>query len=478
MALSLIYTASLLLTLVLLHDVVVSTRRGIPSCGRLIVSGIILGGIGVVLSMTPLNVVPGIIYDTRSVLVSISGLFLGTIPTCLAMFITAANRLFFVGGVGAWTGTAVIFTSGAMGLAWRRLRKGPVEEVTWLDLFLFGVLVHVVMLLLMLTLPGDLGWKVISVVALPVIIIYPTITALLGALLVNRLRQQAIRRALQASEERLRATLYSIGDAVISTDCESRVQHMNPAAETMIGWNESEARGKRVDEVFRVIHEETGLPVENPVEAVLRHGKSVGLADHTLLVSHDGRETPIADSAAPIEDELGTTIGVVLVLRSQAAERAMERERVMLTETIRASRNEIYVFDAKTLLFRFVNQGALANLGYTFDQISLLCPVDLQPEFTTESFLQLVEPLVRHEKPLLIFETAHRRADGSRYPVEVHLQLVDHKGERVFLAIMEDITLRKQAEEKARQAMAEAEKLQDQLFHLQKMESVGRLAGG
>lgn len=94
MILPLIQNASLLLTLVLLYDVVISSRRGAPSLGGLVFSGIILGSIGIAISLTPLDFSPGIIYDTRSVLLSVSGLFLGTIPTLLAMLVTAFNRLY------------------------------------------------------------------------------------------------------------------------------------------------------------------------------------------------------------------------------------------------------------------------------------------------------------------------------------------------------------------------------------------------
>ncbi len=478
MILPLIHNASLLLTLVLLHDIVVSSRRGAPSLGGLVFSGIILGSIGVAISLTPLHFSPGIIYDTRSVLISVSGLFLGTVPTLLAMLITALNRVFIVGGVGAWTGTSVVFASGGIALLWRRFRRESLEAMSRSELFLFGVIVHIVMLLLMLTLPGDLGWKVLSGVAVPVIVIYPTITMLLGALLVNRLCQKDARIALQASEERLRATLYSIGDAVITTDCECRVLRMNPVAETLTGWGENEARGKPLPDIFRIVHEKSRQPVESPVDSVLRRGAGVGLTSQTLLLSRDGRETPIADSAAPIRDEEGSTIGVVLVFRSQAAERAMEKERVMLTETIRASMNEIYIIDVKTGGLRFANQGALTNLGYTFEQLRRLGPVALNPAFALEEFERFIAPLLTREKQQLIIESTHHRADGSRYPVEVHLQLIDHEGDQVLLAIAEDITAKKQAEEKARLATEEASRLQEQLLHSQKMESVGRLAGG
>ncbi len=122
-----------------------------------------------------------------------------------------------------------------------------------------------------------------------------------------------------------RTTLYSIGDAVITTDARGLVREMNPPAERLTGWSEAEARGRPCPEVFRIISESTRLPVESPVTRVLRDGAVVGLANHTLLVARDGTERPIADSGAPIRDDAGTIIGTVLVFRDQTAEREAEQ---------------------------------------------------------------------------------------------------------------------------------------------------------
>ncbi|MGA4577275.1 PAS domain S-box protein [Limisphaera sp. VF-2] len=131
--------------------------------------------------------------------------------------------------------------------------------------------------------------------------------------------------ALFRSRERLRITLESIGDAVLTTDAEGRVEYLNPVAEQLTGWKREEAEGKRLGSVFRIINEFSRQPVENPVERVLREGRVVGLANHTLLLSRDGREIPIADSAAPIRDAQGRLAGVVLVFRDQTAERQARR---------------------------------------------------------------------------------------------------------------------------------------------------------
>jgi PAS domain S-box-containing protein len=134
-----------------------------------------------------------------------------------------------------------------------------------------------------------------------------------------------IHAALVQSEAELRATLYSIGDAVIATDAQGRVARMNPVAEQLTGWREAEARGKPLAEVFRIVNEETRAPVQDPVTRVLREGTVIGLANHTLLLARDGREISIADAGAPIHDARGKIVGVVLVFRDQTAERAAQR---------------------------------------------------------------------------------------------------------------------------------------------------------
>jgi PAS domain S-box-containing protein len=107
---------------------------------------------------------------------------------------------------------------------------------------------------------------------------------------------------------------------------------------------------------------------------------------------------------------------------------------------------EIYIFDAEGLKFLFVNQGACENLHYTMEELYNLTPYDIKPEYTKESFMALVQPLLKGEKRQLTFETVHKRKDGTTYPVKINLQLIQADGQSVFLAIIEDITERKKAE--------------------------------
>jgi PAS domain S-box-containing protein len=127
-------------------------------------------------------------------------------------------------------------------------------------------------------------------------------------------RKQA-QDAIAAEKERLAVTLQSIGDGVIATDTQGRVAIMNTVAEKLTGWRQAEALGHPLGEVFRIVHEISREPCENPVDKVLATGGIIELANHTMLLGRDGQEYVIADSGAPIRDAEGRIIGVVLVFR-------------------------------------------------------------------------------------------------------------------------------------------------------------------
>jgi diguanylate cyclase len=131
---------------------------------------------------------------------------------------------------------------------------------------------------------------------------------------------------LAEQHELLRVTLQSIGDAVITTDARGHVNWMNPAAERMTGWLAAEAAGRPLVQVFHIVNEETRQPTENPVATCLQQGKVVGLANHTLLISRDGDEFGIEDSAAPIRNSRGEVLGVVLVFHDVTEQRRLSGE--------------------------------------------------------------------------------------------------------------------------------------------------------
>jgi PAS domain S-box-containing protein len=145
----------------------------------------------------------------------------------------------------------------------------------------------------------------------------------------------------------------------------------------------------------------------------------------------------------------------------------IERRTKILNEAIKASFNEIYIFDAETFRFIFVNQSALKNLGYSHKEMEELAPWDIKREFQEETFKAAVAPLLKKNQDILLLETVHTRKSGSSYPVEIRLQRIESPDAQVFLAVVNDITERKKSEA-----------LITEMTNMQRVESLGALAGG
>jgi PAS domain S-box-containing protein len=142
---------------------------------------------------------------------------------------------------------------------------------------------------------------------------------------VARASSQSAATELFKQREWLQVTLSSIGDGVITTDINGRIEFMNAVAETLTGWSTSEARGKALPEIFDILNEESRQVLENPAMKVLKSGAVVNLPNHSLLIGRTGLERSIDDSAAPIRDRSGRLVGVVLVFREITERRKYER---------------------------------------------------------------------------------------------------------------------------------------------------------
>jgi diguanylate cyclase (GGDEF)-like protein/PAS domain S-box-containing protein len=132
--------------------------------------------------------------------------------------------------------------------------------------------------------------------------------------------------AIWAEKERAQVTLHSIGDAVITTDKQGKIEYLNPVAEQLTGWTNQEASGKDVTQVFNIVNEQNGKRVESPVKRCLREGRIVGLSNHTSLIHHAGHQLSIEDSASPIKDREGNIIGAVLVFHDVSEKREMVQQ--------------------------------------------------------------------------------------------------------------------------------------------------------
>ena len=284
--------------------------------------------------------------------------------------------------------------------------------------------------------------------------------------------QMDIRQDLENSEESLRLTVDCIGDAVISTDTRGRVQRMNVIGEELTGWSRGETIGKPLDEVFCIKNARTGEVCENPVRKVLETGKVQGLANHTVLVSRQGREYQIADSAAPIEDYRGHIRGVVLVFRDVTERYQWEEklgvERRRLAAAIEGTRAGTWEWNVKTGEV-IVNERWAEMVGYSLPEIS---PVSFRtwedmthPEDLKEAHV-LLDKHLRGEIPYYECEIRMRHREGAWIWVLDRGKISEwtENGEPLLISgTHQDITARKQAEKRLEESRRQLATLMDNL---------------
>jgi PAS domain S-box-containing protein len=223
--------------------------------------------------------------------------------------------------------------------------------------------------------------------------------------------------ALHQQSEWLRTTLASIGDAVITTDAEGRVTFANAVAEALTGWPQTEALGRALSEVFQIVHETTRQPVDNPAMRALQTGTIIRLANHTVLLARTGEERAIDDSAAPIRDEAGTTVGAVLVFRDVSERRRTDLARAHLAAIVESSDDAIVSKTLQSVILSW-NKGAERLFGYAAEEaigqpITMLIPPDRLGEEE-----QILERIVRGER-IEHFETVRVCKDGRRVDISL-----------------------------------------------------------
>lgn len=279
-----------------------------------------------------------------------------------------------------------------------------------------------------------------------------------------RARFQHEREQRLALEE-YRATLQSIGDGVLSTDAQGRVRGLNAVAETLTGWTDDQARGRPVREVFHIIHEDSRAEVESPVDRVLREGRIVGLANHTLLVARDGAERPIADSGAPVRRDDGALEGVVLVFRDQSAERqaynALRASETRFRRLFEGTADALLLLDMDRQRFIDCNFATVAMLGLdSRDEVLQTHPAELSPpqqadgRESQEKAGDMIETARR--EGFHRFEWLHSSRARAPFPVDVILTPIDIDGQHLAITSWRDLTEVKRAEREYSRVAQEA----------------------
>jgi PAS domain S-box-containing protein len=247
-------------------------------------------------------------------------------------------------------------------------------------------------------------------------------------------------------------TLASIGDGVIATDLDGRISFINPVAQALTGCTHDRAKGRPLDEIFRIVHDFASQAIESPVTRVLRDGKVAGPANHTVLLGLNGAETPIDHSGAPIRDSQGATVGVVLVFRDITERKKAQEASLRLAAIVESSDDAIIAHRLDGIITSW-NAAAARMFGYSAEEavgrnFSIVIPPESREDLVADM------ERIRRGAPGIFSESTRRRKDGYQFEVATSMSPIrDAEGNVIGVSrISRDITDRRRAEEEHRRS--------------------------
>lgn len=289
----------------------------------MVLTGIAIGIIGVGTMLNPIYIMEGLFYDVRSILIGTSGLIFGGIPTIVAAVIIGGFRL-LQGGVGMLPGSATVILTAVLGILWRKFRFNKLiknKKSRWIELYIFGVLSHILVLATIFMLPPEATYSAIEEMGLPILVVFPIGVVILGLVLFTQIDSHNTRIKLEDSEGRLKTMLMSVCDGIIATDIQGNITLINKVAEDMVNVSAKEILGKPLSDILKFIDEKSQRKIANPIQKVLEAGQESGLTTNAAILREDGSTVPVADSAAPIISARGEMTGAILVMRDATEER-------------------------------------------------------------------------------------------------------------------------------------------------------------
>ena len=236
--LSLLQNIAVMVTFTMLYDYLWARNSKFKNLLFKIIAGIVVGFIGIVLILTPWSLLDRLIFDSRSILLAVSGLFLGPIPTIIAIIITSLYRI-FLGGAGLYMGVVVITLSGLTGILWGHFRPHW-QRKSILELLSLGFVVHLVMMACILMLPEYLRETTFQNTFLPLITVYPFATLMVGLLMIHQEQNWKNRLALDDSEKRWHFAIDGAGDGLWDWNPQTNEIFFSSQLKKNLGYEEDE----------------------------------------------------------------------------------------------------------------------------------------------------------------------------------------------------------------------------------------------
>ena len=462
LVLQLIYNASLLLASGIVYEISYLLPQKFKRISPAL-NGLLLGIIGIMVIAYPAVLADGIIFDTRSILLSVAALAYGAVPATIAAVVTILYRVLAVGGAGMPSGVSVIAASVIIGLLWRQMMKKRPIRYRWLSLYLLGICVHVAMLLCMFLMPDPMF--VHSQITLPVIIIYPIVTVLLGLVLLRQKERNDERLRLIEAEGYYKS-LFDDNHAVMMLirPGDGGIVEANAAACRYYGWTIEQLRAMNISDINTLTHEEVLSGMDHVVSEKrnffeFRHRKASGeIADVEVY-------------SGPISVNRETLLYSIVhdVSARALSQRALLDSENRFRQLVEAAPEAIFIeADYK---FVFVNQAAIQLFGaQSADQ---LIGMPVMSRFHPDYHAIISERItyLRLGESVPVNEEVFLRLDGTPVPVDVSAISIRYHDMDSAVVFSRDITERKRVE-RIRLEMEARQRQQ------QKLEAIGTLAGG
>lgn len=427
---------------------VFQARVGLVSLRYQVMVGLLFGGAAVLGMMTPVHLLPGIIYDGRSIILCVAGLFGGPLVALLAALISAAYRL-YLGGAGAAVGVSVVFTTAALGVAYHYLRRRAILSTNLPTLIGFGVLVHVVMLALQQLLPGGAGRLTLQQLGLPIMIAYPLATVLICLFFLDFEEQVEDRKAHLESERALEKAqqVAHVGSWTWNIP-DNRLIWSNEMYR-IFGVEKASFTGNLADVITQSIHPDDRARVEEINRQVAEEGRPIPI-EYRVVWAGGTVRTVWAEAGELVRDDKGSPLqltGIVQdITERRAAEQALRESESRYRNLIMHSPDAIFVnHDDQVVL---VNQACLKLFGAE-DASQLLgkSPLELFHPSCHEQVLERIQTLRMEGQPVPPAEEQIIRLDGTVIDTEVVAAPFSFHGTNDIHVILRDITTRKQMEQ-------------------------------
>ncbi|PIY29460.1 MAG: hypothetical protein CO105_12540 [Comamonadaceae bacterium CG_4_9_14_3_um_filter_60_33] len=442
-ALQLTYNMAILVAMVMTSGLI---RRGQEAPQRqALLQGFLFGAATVVNMAAPMVLGPGLIFDPRTVTLSLCGLFFGPLAAGVAAVMALAYRL-FLGGTGVTMGVLVIISAAAWGLYFYRRWSRPKLAIRLRQLLLLSVVVHITELLLMATLPAPLGWQTLQRLGLPIMLAFPLLTVLLGKMLTSQDAMDEAVAALRKSEHLHSSILQTAMDGFWLTNLQGRLLKVNQAYARLSGYTEAELLGMRISQLEAR---------ESDALSLAHIQRIVATGSDRFETQHRAKDGTVIDVEVSVQHHAVEAEQLVVFLRDiterKRAEHALREAKALTEAIVENAPLTIFLKDARSLRFVLLNRAGEDLFGYDRNDLLGKSDLDLFPPGQAHDFMRkdrevLEGSMEAQDTPLEPVQTVRK---GQRF---LHTRKVGLRGGdgqmKYLLGISEDITESKKDQER------------------------------